>query len=65
MEGSTPAGVPANDAVTGRHGDVDVNGDLVDELARATRIRAAITAGTPEAAEAQYAAVRRLLEVAR
>jgi hypothetical protein len=34
VEASTPAGNPAPDSPTNRHGDVDRNGDLVDELRR-------------------------------
>ncbi|HEY5057778.1 MAG TPA: hypothetical protein VII51_02060 [Gaiellaceae bacterium] len=57
----------------GKHGDVDINGDLVDELtwlagppamrraARERRLAAAITAGSPAEALAQIEAVQRLL----
>ena len=60
MEVTTPVGDTPTDTATdttARHGDVDRNGDLVDEL----RLRAAITAASPAGEDAQLAAVRRML----
>jgi hypothetical protein len=62
MQATTPAGNPATDSPTnlrGRHGDVDKNGDLVDELDE--RLRGAISAATPDLAEAQLRAVKQLV----
>lgn len=80
MEATTPAGLrtdPRDDPakeVTAQHGDVDLNGDLVDELtmrlvppsmrkmARTRRLAAAITAETPELARRQLAYIEGALE---
>jgi hypothetical protein len=76
VNASTPAGDPATDSTTdttARHGDVDRNGDLVDKLdgiaaARHelaaeldNRLRGAITAATPDLAEAQLNGVKQML----
>lgn len=62
MHPSTPSpdsrGDSRND-LTGRHGDVDRNGDLVDELDE--RLRGAIVAASPELAEQQLRAVKTLV----
>jgi hypothetical protein len=62
VKASTPAGDPATDSPTdptGRHGDVDTNGDLVDQLDE--RLRGAITATTDDLAEAQPRCVRQVV----
>ena len=77
MNASTPAAVAANDSPAdspaGRHGDVDINGDLVDqanaelrpdaglEADSSARLRASICATTPTLATAQLDGVLRLL----
>lgn len=59
MESTTAIGDATADVTrsTGRHGDVDKNGDLVDELTTVLRLRAAISAATPAEEEAQLRAV--------
>lgn len=64
MHATTPAGNPAPISPHDRHGDVDTNGDLVDELHQAVRLRASISAVTPDLEAEQLDAVRRLLRIA-
>lgn len=64
MHPSTPSGdigTDLRDNATARHGDVDLNGDLVDQVATVTRLRAAITGRDEAAEERQLAAVCRML----
>lgn len=64
MQPTTPSGDPGTVLRTdprSRHGDVDIRGDLVDELAGVLRLASAITAVNPELAEDQLRVVRRML----
>lgn len=62
MHPSIPARDSSGDSrndPSGRHGDVDRNGDMVDELDE--RLSGAITAASPSLAEAQLRGVKQLL----
>lgn len=62
MQDTTPLGDPRNDLADdprARHGDVDTNGDLVDELDH--RLTRCITAASPGLARDQLRAVRTML----
>jgi hypothetical protein len=63
VQATTPAGIRAFDSPNDRHGDIDRNGDLVDELAQRIRLASAITAATPQLAGNQLDAVQRLLRL--
>lgn len=59
-------GTDSQHDTVGRHGDVDRNGDLIDqaELERDQRLMHAIVPAWPALFEAQLAGVRRLLHIA-
>lgn len=69
MKASTPAGNPATDSPQCTKGDVDLNGDVVDELEQLAaqevrldhRLRGAICAQTAELADDQLRAVKQLV----
>lgn len=69
MNASTPAANPATNSPRNTKGDVDLNGDVVDELDQLVtrevrlddRLRAAICAQTPELADDQLRAVKQLV----
>jgi hypothetical protein len=64
VEVTTPVGDTrpnTTSSTQARHGDVDRNGDLVDELTTVLRLRSAITGATPEEGESQLRAVVRML----
>ena len=69
MESNGPSGRVTSSRPEAQHGDVDINGDLVDELRpsrrlleRERRLATCITAASPDLARAQLANVMRALD---